>query len=408
MHSNQSYEDCTAWLFEQFPSYQKIGSKAYKPTLENTRKLLSIFDNPEKKLKFIHIAGSNGKGSTAAYIASLSRESGYKTGLFTSPHIKDFRERIRVNDEMINEANVIQFVRQIQNFKLDFNPSFFEMTLVLALLYFSELECDIVVLETGLGGRLDATNVVRSEISIITTISLEHQKILGNTIEKIAVEKAGIIKNGNPILIGNVPSNAREEIVRIASDRASQVIDFEYKDWKEIPLITDYQKINLSIADTAVKIMNQRGWNFKLSEWPSAIQNLSKNTGFFGRFEIVNKNPLEVWDVSHNAEGIQTTLSSFEKMFEGHMNIVIGLSSDKNILEIVRILPSKSNLFVTTFSSERSASMDQLRSAFETKKFEKVMYFSNPKTAINRAKEHSSFSDGTIVLGSFFLFENLF
>ncbi len=125
MHSNQSYEDCTAWLFEQFPSYQKIGSKAYKPTLENTRKLLSIFDNPEKKLKFIHIAGSNGKGSTAAYIASLSRESGYKTGLFTSPHIKDFRERIRVNGEMINEANVIQVVRQIQNFKLDFKPSFF-------------------------------------------------------------------------------------------------------------------------------------------------------------------------------------------------------------------------------------------------------------------------------------------
>lgn len=408
MHPDQSYNDCIDWLFKQFPSYQKIGSKAYKPTLDNTKQLLRIIGNPEKKLKFIHIAGSNGKGSVSAYIASLAKESGYTTGLFTSPHIKDFRERIRVNGTMIPELSVIEYVNRFKSLKLDFSPSFFEMTLAMALDHFSKSNCDVVVLETGLGGRLDATNIVQSEISAITTISLEHQQILGNTIEEIAREKAGIIKNTRPVVLGNIPANAKNEIIQIADERESNVFEYARNEWRGIPLATKYQRINLSIADTIAKVLNQDHWNFDRSKWTSAIENLRDNTGFFGRFEIIDHKPLEIWDVSHNAEGIENTLLSFQEMFSGQQNIIIGLSADKNIAEIVKVLPENANIFATTFNSERSASLDQLKREFAVKNFDQILYFTDPQVALNTAKNQSSAEDGIIVFGSFFLFEKLF
>jgi dihydrofolate synthase/folylpolyglutamate synthase len=408
MCSDQSYQGCLDWLFQQFPSYQKIGSKAYKPTLDNTRNLLRIIGNPEKQLKFIHIAGSNGKGSVSAYLASLSKESGYTAGLFTSPHIKDFRERIRVNGEMIPKSSVVEYVQQIRSAKLSFSPSFFEMTLAMALDHFAKSNCDLVVLETGLGGRLDATNVVQSEMSAITTISLEHQHILGDSLEEIAIEKAGIIKNGRPVVLGNIPLRAKREIIKIAQEKDSSVLDFVSKEWNEIQLATKYQRINLSIADEIVKALNKENWKFDTLKWPVAIDNLRMNTGFFGRFEIINEKPIEIWDVSHNAEGIENTLEAFREMFSGNLNIVIGLSADKNIAEIVKILPEKSNIFVTTFESERSASLSQLKSEFAAREFSKKMYFADPQDALNTAKSLSSSEDGIIVFGSFFLFEKLF
>lgn len=408
MHSAQSYQDCIDWLFKQFPSYQKIGSKAYKPTLDNTKALLRIVGNPENRLKFVHVAGSNGKGSVSAYVASLAKESGYKVGLFTSPHIKDFRERIRVNGEMIPESSVIEYVNQFRGLQLDFAPSFFEMTLAMALDHFVKAACEIVVLETGLGGRLDATNVVQPEISAITTISLEHQQILGDTLEEIAREKAGIIKEGKPVVIGNVPKQAKNEIIRIADEKGSRVFEFESNEWKHIPLATKYQRINLCITDRIARVMNNDGWKLDTTKWAVAIENLRENTGFFGRFEMVGQNPLEVWDVSHNAEGIESTLNSFREMFEGSLNVVIGLSADKNIAEIVKVIPKTSNIFATTFDSERSSSLDQLKRAFESKAFHKTAYFTDPQEALNAAKNQSSERDGIIVFGSFFLFEKLF
>ncbi len=408
MHSDQSYEDCIDWLFKQFPSYQNIGSKAYKPTLDNTKQLLRIVGNPENRLKFVHIAGSNGKGSVSAYVASLAKESGYKVGLFTSPHIKDFRERIRVNGEMISESSVIEYVNQFRDLQLDFSPSFFEMTLAMALDHFSKAACDIVVLETGLGGRLDATNVVQSEISAITTISLEHQQILGDSLEEIAREKAGIIKNGKPVVLGNIPHEALNEISQIAHQKKAQIIEYVPNEWNEIPLATKYQKINLSIADGIAKTLNENGWNFDTSKWPVSIIQLRKNTGFFGRYEIINKRPLEIWDVSHNAEGIYHTLCSFRERVQGELNIVIGLSADKNIKEILKVIPEESNVFVTTFDSDRSASLDQLKFEFNKGNFHSIMYFTDPQEALNTAKNQSSEKDGIIVFGSFFLFEKLF
>lgn len=409
MVSFQSYDDCINWLFHQFPSYQKIGSKAYKPTLENTRKLLSLFDHPENKLKFVHVAGSNGKGSTCAYIASLAKESGYKTGLFTSPHIKDFRERIRVNGEMITESDVNSAVNRIKAMDLDFSPSFFEITLVMALDHFVKCNCDIVILETGLGGRLDATNVVTPEISIITSISLEHQNILGDTLEAIAGEKAGIIKAGIPVVLGHLGQHASKVITERANGLNSKVCRLTQMD-QTMPagLTVDYQKINFLTADTAVQELNSRGWNLNRNLWDTAILNLRENTGFFGRFEVVCNSPLEIWDVSHNVDGIQTTLTSFRKMFNGRMHIVIGLSADKNIKEIVKVIPENAHLFVTEFESDRSADLETLKTEFGQKQFDNISYHTDPQGALKTAKDQMKNEDAVIVLGSFFLFENLF
>lgn len=412
MNSFQSYNDCIDWLFKQFPSYQKIGLKAYKPTLENTIHLLEAFNHPEKELKFIHVAGSNGKGSVCTYLASLATESGYKTGLFTSPHILDFRERIRINGQMITEEAVLDFVNKVRSLSLDFSPSFFEITLVMALEFFKEEKCDIVVLETGLGGRLDATNVITPEISIITSISLEHQNILGDTISEIATEKAGIIKQGTPVVSGKLLPEAISAIRLVARNKNATLS--EYSEIQEssisdsIQLATDYQKVNLATANNAVDVLNKRGWHFDPEKWTAALKHLKQNTGFFGRFEIRQTTPLIVWDVSHNADGITETLRSFQSMFDGQMNIMIGLSADKNIDAIVDILPLSANLFVTTFQSERSAGIAQLKSAFAKKNFSSISYFSDPQEALKSAEYNLTQNDGLIVLGSFFLFEKLF
>lgn len=412
MNSFQSYNDCIDWLFKQFPSYQKIGLKAYKPTLENTIHLLEAFNHPEKELKFIHVAGSNGKGSVCTYLASLATESGYKTGLFTSPHILDFRERIRINGQMITEEAVLDFVNKVRSLSLDFSPSFFEITLVMALEFFKEEKCDIVVLETGLGGRLDATNVITPEISIITSISLEHQNILGDTISEIATEKAGIIKQEIPVVTGKLLPEAISAIRFVAKNKNATLSEYseihEANISDSIQLATDYQRVNLSTANKAVDVLNKRGWHFDTEQWPVAIKHLKQNTGFFGRFEIRQTTPLIIWDVSHNADGITETLSSFRSMFDGQMNIMIGLSADKNIDAIVDILPVSANLFVTTFQSERSAELSQLKAAFARKNFSSISYFSDPQEALKSAEYNLMQNDGLIVLGSFFLFEKLF
>jgi dihydrofolate synthase/folylpolyglutamate synthase len=199
---DNSYSETLDWLFEQFPAYQFIGASAYKPTLDNTNSLCSIYQHPENKLKFIHVAGTNGKGSTSSMLASILTEAGEKVGLFTSPHIIDFRERIRVNGEMISEQFVIDFSKDIRSKNISFFPSFFEISFLMALNYFVESKCTVCVIETGLGGRLDATNVIIPLLSIITNIGIEHTQFLGNTIEEIATEKAGIIKNDIPVIIG--------------------------------------------------------------------------------------------------------------------------------------------------------------------------------------------------------------
>ena len=250
MHAN-SYEKTIEWLFQQFPSYQLIGSKAYKPTLENISKLCQRIGNPEKALRFLHIAGTNGKGSCSAMTASVLTESRETVGLFTSPHLIDFRERIRVNGTMISEENVVSFVERVQAEQLDFEPSFFEITFAMALDHFKRSACTICVIETGLGGRLDATNIIEPIACLITNISLEHTQILGNSLPQIATEKAGIIKTNKPVVIGEIVPETEPIFREIAFSKnakvhiAQELISKERLEQFTTPLQGSYQKNNL-------------------------------------------------------------------------------------------------------------------------------------------------------------------
>lgn len=410
MHADP-YQETITWLFNQFPSYQLIGSKAYKPTIDNTKKILSLIDHPEKKLKFVHIAGSNGKGSVSAMTASIFTAAGYKTGLFTSPHISDFRERIRLNGKMINEKDVIDFCLKVQSYDLDFSPSFFEVTFAMALEHFKNEKCDICIIETGLGGRLDATNVITPEISVITTISLEHTAILGDTIEKIAQEKAGIIKSYTPVLIGKRDQSTERVFRNIAEEINAPLYFAEnlFNDQYTLPFLGEYQKENLNTVLNIISILQQEKKIKPID--PMEIQNglssIKSNTGFYGRMEIISDSPLTIFDVSHNPEGITATLSALKKINNGTLHILYGSSADKDVEKIIESFPKDSKLYLTTFRNERSLTKDQLED-INSKMDLNSPIFNNPKIALSEIQSSANKEDTIIVFGSFFLISDFF
>lgn len=408
MTNSDSYQQCISWLFEQFPSYQVIGSEAYKPTLQNIRELLDQLNHPEKDLNFLHVAGSNGKGSVCAYLTSISVESGYKTGLFTSPHIKDFRERIRINGECISENEVVSFVDQIKKLDLSFSPSFFEITFAMALDHFRKNKCEICVIETGLGGRLDATNIIEPEISIITTISLEHQNILGDTLEKIAKEKAGIIKKNTPVVLGNINDKPKAIMLDVARENNSPLYlsdqcPLTYFEGSPIANLAAYQIVNLKTALTAFRVLNTLHWQFNINLLEKALSSLKQNSGYFGRLEITEQNPLIIFDVSHNKEGIEATLEAIENKFEGQLHIIYGTSADKDISGLKNIFPENCRLYLTTFSNPRSVKMDKLKTEFQGNHFVSTSYWNNPIDALKSARNNAGSSDCILITGSFFL-----
>lgn len=406
---NNEYQQTLNWLFEQFPSYQLIGSKAYKPTLENIRALCSQIGNPEKDLKFVHIAGTNGKGSCSAMLASILKESGEKVGLFTSPHIIDFRERIRVNGQMINEREVTDFVEKIRSIDLSFEPSFFEITFAMALEHFKRTECTICVIETGLGGRLDATNIISPLVSLITNISLEHTNILGNTLEEIATEKAGIIKRKVPVVIGSTTHETRKVFLEKAKSLnapihfAESEIDSNHY---LLPLLGSYQEDNLKSVLKVLKILQQE---FKMNVLPfvqSGLDHLSENTGFFGRMQIIEKDPLIIFDVSHNLDGVRATLKYFDTLKFGTLHILYGASSDKDVVPIMTLLPDSADLHFTTFNSQRSLGVNELQIRAE-QAGKKAQIHSDAKEAFHEIIKRSHKNDVILVIGSFFLLSDL-
>ncbi|TNF47190.1 MAG: bifunctional folylpolyglutamate synthase/dihydrofolate synthase [Bacteroidetes bacterium] len=405
------YQKTITWLFNQFPSYQLIGSKAYKPTLDNTKKMLSLIGHPEKELKFVHIAGSNGKGSVSAMTASIFTAAGYKTGLFTSPHISDFRERIRVNGQMINEKEVIDFCHKVQSFDLEFSPSFFEVTFAMALEHFKNEKCDICIIETGLGGRLDATNVITPEISVITTISLEHTAILGDTIEKIAEEKAGIIKSATPVLIGKKDPST-ELVFKKSAEHVHAPLFFAenlFHDQYTLPFLGEYQKENLNTVLNIFTILQKEKKISPINtlEIQKGLNSIKSNTGFFGRMEIISELPLTILDVSHNPEGIAATLSALKKINKGSLHILYGSSADKEVEKIIELFPKDSKLYLTTFRNERSLTKDQLE-RINSKMDLSSPIFENPKTALSEIQSSANKEDTIIVFGSFFLISDIF
>jgi len=407
---NKEYLSEINWLFQQFPSYQKIGSKAYKPTLDNIQKICDRIGNPKKELKFVHIAGSNGKGSTCSMLASILTESGSKVGLFTSPHIKDFSERIRINGECIPQQNVIDFILRIKKEPFDFSPSFFEVTFAMALQHFKKEKCDICIIETGLGGRLDATNIITPLLSVITNISLEHTAILGDTLEEIAVEKGGIIKNNTPVVIGRMNANISSIFQRISSNKNSPLFSIKYDKVKNynLPLLGEYQKENLSTVLESLSQLKKNGFKTTSKSIQEGLNNLQKNTGFIGRLQLISKKPTLIFDVSHNMDGIRVTLETISKIKSKNLHLVYGTSNDKNLAEIIQLFPKKSNYYFTEFDSERSMQITEIKAITKDFPCTRKSYFKSPHNALDSAIKHSKEEDLILVFGSFFLISTFF
>ena len=397
------YEESVEWLFKQFPSYQYKGASAYKPGLENTISLLQAFDNPQEKLKFIHVAGTNGKGSTCSFLSSILVETGEKVGLFTSPHIYDFRERIRINGIEIDQVFVIDFCEKIKQIQLNFSPSFFEITLAIALCYFQQEKCSVVVLETGLGGRLDATNVVQPLISVITNIGIDHTQFLGETLEAIAFEKAGIIKNERQIVIGERQIETTSVFEKKAQEQNAS-ITFAQEFHLPVELnLEGYQSKNLKTALVTLSLLS---YSIDENLVEKALENLRRNSGLFGRIEIVQKNPTLILDVSHNKEGIEATLKSLKLCENAKLTILFGASQDKGIEEMITLFPKNAEIRLCKFKNERSQSIERLQEIKESNLNIKAVH-QEVNQAIKLLLPTLNKQDTLLVIGSFFLISDV-
>ena len=404
-----TYEEAIDWLFEQFPAYQKIGAVAYKPDLSNTLSLCKQLNIDFNQLQYIHVAGTNGKGSTANMLASICMEKGLKTGLFTSPHIQDFRERILVNGIQISQERVVSFCQQIRHLTLEVKPSFFEITWALTLTHFIESKCEICIIETGLGGRLDSTNIISPILSVITNIGMDHVAILGDTLEKIAFEKAGIIKVNIPIVIGETLPETIAVFEKMAHKQQAKIYWAEKQTFK-IPfhfLADSYQWKNERTVRTAIQALNELGFDFSETQIKNGIENTKKNTGFRGRFEIISQNPLTIVDAAHNVDGIKQLLQTLTPQVSGQLHIVYGTSSDKDLQSILSLFPKDATFYLTEFSSERSAKVQDLRATAESLDL-KASYYSKMKDAVESAQQSANKTDTILITGSFFLISDLF
>jgi dihydrofolate synthase/folylpolyglutamate synthase len=337
-----NYKETTEWLFNQLPVYQLQGASAYKEDLTNTILLMEHLNHPENKIKCIHVAGTNGKGSTSHLLASVLQEAGYKVGLYTSPHLKDFRERIKVNGLEISEDFVSEFVSINKSFFETNELSFFEMTVGLAFEYFVKEKTDINIIEVGMGGRLDSTNVITPLVSVITNIGLDHTQFLGNTLSSIASEKAGIIKQNIPVVIGEFTTETKEVFLAKATEKNSEIYFASNLIKKTFPsvLLGDYQLSNKKTVQQTVAVLQSQN-QFKISDQSikNGLLNVIKNTGLQGRWQQINENPKVICDTAHNAHGLKIVLHQVQKEKFQVLHIVLGVVNDKNLDEILPLFP---------------------------------------------------------------------
>ena len=392
-------------MYKQLPVFQKTGSSAYKPGLDRIKTLLISLKNPEKKFKSIHLAGTNGKGSTAHLISSILQESGYNVGLFTSPHLIDFRERIKINGKFISKKEVKEFITKNMNFLIENDISFFEMTVAMAFNYFSKNKVDIALIEVGLGGRLDATNVIIPNLSIITNISLEHTEFLGETLEEIAREKGGIIKKKVPVVIGE-RNDATERIFKeIALKMKAKIIfasDYNYGFGHLMDVL--YQKKNLKTVLASLQFLSFFKINKKHIE--SGLKNFENKTFFKGRWQVLSDSPKVVLDVCHNLAGFknlikQIKIENFKKLI-----FVMGFVKGKDIEQIFPILPLDAFYFISQPNIERAYPIEKIRLKLESFN-NKINYSNSLKEAYYKALETSSKEDLIILTGSNFIAQEL-
>ena len=384
----RTYQQVLDFLYSQLPMFQRTGAAAYKDNLDNTIRLDEMFDHPHRSFKTIHVAGTNGKGSVSHMLASILQEAGYKTGLYTSPHLKDFRERIRVNGEMITEEAVVRFTNlfQAKNELEMIEPSFFELTVSMAFDYFRSMNVDVAVIEVGLGGRLDSTNIITPEISVITNISFDHMALLGDTLPKIAAEKAGIIKKDVPVVVGETAPETRivfeqfaEKVqARLAFADQEYLTDYSmltvdgkqslnirkndqliYSDLK-LDLLGIYQRHNVPTVLKVIDLLNEKGWNLSESIIRKGLLNVIQNTGLLGRWQIIGHNPLVVCDTGHNQAGIKLVVEQINQTAWKALHIVIGMVSDKDQDKVLSLLPTNAKYYFTKASIPRAAEPEVL------------------------------------------------
>jgi len=342
-----NYQNTVEWLFAQLPMYQKVGVKALNKSLQPTQKFLSHIGNPHHQFKTVHVAGTNGKGSVSSMIASVLHEQGYKVGLYTSPHLKDFRERIKINGNEIPEQSVIDFVGKYKSYIEENTISFFELTVVMAFDYFAQKKIDIAVIEVGMGGRLDSTNVITPLLSVITNIGFDHTAILGNTLGEIAREKAGIIKQNIPVIIGEKHPETQQIFVQIAQATESPIYfaeDDNQTDLYQTDLKGNYQKKNVQTAQTALRILAQQ-IDINEESIKKGLAKVVKNTKLLGRWQVLNEKPLVVADTAHNAHGLQQTMKQVSQQKYNKLYVVLGVVDDKDLSAIIDFMPKSAYYF---------------------------------------------------------------
>lgn len=358
-----TYRETLEFLFSQLPMFQRTGGAAYKADLSNTVALCKMIGNPEKKLRYVHVAGTNGKGSTSHMIASVLQEAGFSTGLYTSPHLKDFRERIRIDGETISEDAVVAFVEQYKDEWKSIQPSFFEITVAMAFWYFEKEKVDIVVLETGMGGRLDSTNVVTPEVSVITSIGMDHMQFLGNTIEAIAGEKAGIIKPLKPTVIGDLPKRAEEVMQRTAAERRSKLYYSEDLQGAVPPISIKgpFQKKNAKTAITALMVLREKGYAIEDEHIRDGLMHVVENTGLKGRWQVLSEQPMTITDCGHNEEAIRVIIDALDEVASDVKHFVLGFSGDKDLKPILEMFPKDASYYFVAADIPRALPADELK-----------------------------------------------
>lgn len=399
-----TYEEALTWMYSQLPMYQRVGKAAFKKDLTNILAFSEHLESPHQKFKSIHIAGTNGKGSTAHMLASILQEAGYKVGLYTSPHLKDFRERIKINGKPIRKNCVINFIKRNKRFLKKQGLSFFEMTVGLAFEHFAKKQVDIAVVEVGLGGRLDSTNILTPDLSIITNIGYDHQNMLGDTLSKIAYEKAGIIKKDVPLIIGEYQEEVFEVFRNIADKLHSRIYlgsDYDKK-LPEYELKGNYQVQNVKTVLQSVAVLQEKNWHITEQQIQYGLMNVVKNTGILGRWQILSKHPIIIADTAHNIDGLKYTLTQIGTYTFEKLHIVLGAVNDKNLDDILPLFPKNASYYFCKPNVPRGLDCTQLKKQAEFHKLRGDCYQS-VNMAFITAKKKAIENDFIYVGGSTFV-----
>lgn len=422
-----TYQEAIDYLFTRLPMFSRIGAAAYKADLTNTIRLCESLGNPQTKFKTIHVAGTNGKGSVSHMLASILQTAGYKTGLYTSPHLKDFKERIKIDGKIVSEDFVIDFTKRIQPLVDDIEPSFFEITVAMAFQYFAMQKIDVAVIETGLGGRLDSTNIIIPQLSVITNIGWDHMNLLGDSLEKIAFEKAGIIKQDIPVVVGEIlpetlpifeyTARNKNAYLSIASQKR-HVIDWNWANHELIVEVAEehhtdhrvyhldlpgiYQTKNLLTVLEACSQLQQQGWKIDDKIIHTGIKHTKKLTGLHGRWEIIHTSPIVVLDVAHNVDGIRQLVQQAELTEHRQLHIITGMVKDKETEKVLALMPKTAIYYFTKAQIPRALSEDELMEKARRVKL-KGDAFPEVNEALEFAIQHAHPDDLIIVCGSVFL-----